>query len=479
MAVSRVLSPHVAQRGAGGDRQPAAGEGDCPCQGEDRRGRRGYPGEPACGRLPAGDPDAGRGDATAAPAGGAALPGRAPPDPAQERGAFDPACPPDPEVPARRSLQPARAGVVAGQPLPEDEREAIARHVRELDRLGEDLAGLDRAIAESAIEDTNIDRLLTITGVSLTVAAGLMAAIGDIARAGGRRRPSMAVRGRLHPARSPWAARRRFQPTRHSSPRGRPRRGRIAPHRRRVSSNTSVRGDLRPVPGGECLVGEDVGLGLVHVAAELGELLAQAVGDPAPLALRRLGGLLGEGGAEEEGDRLPPAPGGMRLHLAPEVHPASLPGGREPARDRRLDPLVRVRDDEFDPVEPATDQAAEELGPRRRRLGGADLEPEHLALTPLVDPVSRFAAKPIISRRKSPSAAFATSACRSIISSVSGNLQSGLVSTTPILPERPGDRRAPRPPTRARRAPPLRFQGRRPRTVGSGLSTPTRTGDSR
>jgi len=58
---------------------------------------------------------------------------------------------------------------VAGQPLPEDEREAIARHVRELDRLGEDLAGLDRAIAESAIEDTNIDRLLTITGVSLTV----------------------------------------------------------------------------------------------------------------------------------------------------------------------------------------------------------------------------------------------------------------------------------------------------------------------
>ena len=61
---------------------------------------------------------------------------------------------------------------MAGQPLPEDEREAIARHVRELDRLGEDLAGLDRAIAESAIEDTNIDRLLTITGVSLTVAAG-------------------------------------------------------------------------------------------------------------------------------------------------------------------------------------------------------------------------------------------------------------------------------------------------------------------
>jgi transposase len=71
---------------------------------------------------------------------------------------------------------------LARQPLPEDERAAIARHVRELDRLGEDLAVLDREIAESAIEDPDINRLLTITGVNLTVAAGLMAAIGDIAR---------------------------------------------------------------------------------------------------------------------------------------------------------------------------------------------------------------------------------------------------------------------------------------------------------
>lgn len=71
---------------------------------------------------------------------------------------------------------------LARQPLPEDEQAAIARHVRELDRLGEDLDVLDRAIAESALEDPSINRLLTITGVNLTVAAGLMAAIGDIAR---------------------------------------------------------------------------------------------------------------------------------------------------------------------------------------------------------------------------------------------------------------------------------------------------------
>lgn len=70
------------------------------------------------------------------------------------------------------------------QPIPEDERVAIARHVRELDRVGEDLAMLDHDIAQDALDDEAIRRLLTITGVNLTVAAGLMAAIGSIDRFG-------------------------------------------------------------------------------------------------------------------------------------------------------------------------------------------------------------------------------------------------------------------------------------------------------
>ncbi len=70
------------------------------------------------------------------------------------------------------------------QRVPEDERAAIVRHIRELDRLGEDLAMLDRDIAQDALEDEPIRRLLTITGVNLTVAAGLMAAIGSIDRFG-------------------------------------------------------------------------------------------------------------------------------------------------------------------------------------------------------------------------------------------------------------------------------------------------------
>lgn len=68
------------------------------------------------------------------------------------------------------------------QPVPDDERAAIERHVRELDRLQDDLKELDREIASEAIEDPAVRRLLTITGVNLAVATGLMAAIGDIAR---------------------------------------------------------------------------------------------------------------------------------------------------------------------------------------------------------------------------------------------------------------------------------------------------------
>src|SRR6185312_4696518 len=56
------------------------------------------------------------------------------------------------------------------------------RHVRELDRLAEDLALLDREIAQDAMDDPAINRLMTITGVNLAVAAGIVAAIGDIGR---------------------------------------------------------------------------------------------------------------------------------------------------------------------------------------------------------------------------------------------------------------------------------------------------------
>lgn len=68
------------------------------------------------------------------------------------------------------------------QPVPPDELIAIERHVRELERLAEDLAIIDKEIAADALDDAAIARLLTITGINLTVAAGIVAAIGDINR---------------------------------------------------------------------------------------------------------------------------------------------------------------------------------------------------------------------------------------------------------------------------------------------------------
>ncbi|MFB6453327.1 hypothetical protein [Bradyrhizobium tunisiense] len=71
---------------------------------------------------------------------------------------------------------------MAAQQLPDDERAAVDWHVRELDRLAEDLALLDQDIAQDAIEGSAVNRSMTITGVNLAVAAGIMAAIGDISR---------------------------------------------------------------------------------------------------------------------------------------------------------------------------------------------------------------------------------------------------------------------------------------------------------
>ena len=71
---------------------------------------------------------------------------------------------------------------LAEQPLPLDERIAVEQRLRELDRLGEDLAVIDRALGEAVLADAQLKRLLTITGVNATVAIGLLAAIGDIGR---------------------------------------------------------------------------------------------------------------------------------------------------------------------------------------------------------------------------------------------------------------------------------------------------------
>jgi transposase len=69
------------------------------------------------------------------------------------------------------------------QVLPEDERLAVERHLREFDRLGEDLKVIEqRDLARSASGDEAVKRLMTIPGVDMVVALAIVAAIGDVGR---------------------------------------------------------------------------------------------------------------------------------------------------------------------------------------------------------------------------------------------------------------------------------------------------------
>nr|WP_284503626.1 MULTISPECIES: IS110 family transposase [unclassified Caballeronia] len=71
---------------------------------------------------------------------------------------------------------------LSAQPLPMDERLGVEQRLRELDRLGEDLREVDQALAQASIGDDRLPRLLSITGVIITVAIGLLSAIGTIER---------------------------------------------------------------------------------------------------------------------------------------------------------------------------------------------------------------------------------------------------------------------------------------------------------
>ena len=68
------------------------------------------------------------------------------------------------------------------QPLAKDQRRVIVRHAGELDRLGAELAEVDKSLAQKALEEPQVKRLMTITGVNATVAMSVLAAIGDIHR---------------------------------------------------------------------------------------------------------------------------------------------------------------------------------------------------------------------------------------------------------------------------------------------------------
>jgi transposase len=71
---------------------------------------------------------------------------------------------------------------LANQPLPLEERLGIEQRLRELDRLHDDLAAIDRLLADAVVHHEGVRQLLTITGINATVAIGIWAAIGDVTR---------------------------------------------------------------------------------------------------------------------------------------------------------------------------------------------------------------------------------------------------------------------------------------------------------
>jgi transposase len=87
-----------------------------------------------------------------------------------------------PSCPHQDLCGPKGRAWLGEQMMPEDERLAIERHLREFDRLGDDLEVVERDLARSALADESIKQLMTIPGIHMIVALAIKAAVGDVER---------------------------------------------------------------------------------------------------------------------------------------------------------------------------------------------------------------------------------------------------------------------------------------------------------
>jgi transposase len=71
---------------------------------------------------------------------------------------------------------------IAAQQLPIDERLTVDGCMRQLDFLGGELSQIDEIIAQQALGDEDVRRLMTIPGIDVVTAATLAAVIGDVRR---------------------------------------------------------------------------------------------------------------------------------------------------------------------------------------------------------------------------------------------------------------------------------------------------------
>jgi len=61
----------------------------------------------------------------------------------------------------------------------------VARHLREHDRLSDDLRVVERELARDALASPDIKRLMTIPGIDMVVSIGILAAVGSVERFAG------------------------------------------------------------------------------------------------------------------------------------------------------------------------------------------------------------------------------------------------------------------------------------------------------
>ncbi len=200
-----------------------------------------------------------------------------------------------PPCPHADLLGPKGRAWLLAQALPPDEQDAVARHLREHDRLSEDLRVIERELARDALADPDVKRLMTIPGIDMVVGVSLMAAIGAVERFDG---PDKLV------------AYLGLNPSVHQSGEARPRHGRITNQ------------------------------GRTHARTMLVEAAWQAVRGPGPSRPKPPTAGRPRAG-RDEGQRCPQAPQrrsgyeGCAAGLAPR---ALLCAGRSPVGERRIAP---------------------------------------------------------------------------------------------------------------------------------------------
>jgi transposase len=72
--------------------------------------------------------------------------------------------------------------------LPDEEQETVEGCLRQLDFCESEIAEIEQRIAKDALSSPEVRRLMTVPGVNVICAATFMAAIGDVARFGDRRK---------------------------------------------------------------------------------------------------------------------------------------------------------------------------------------------------------------------------------------------------------------------------------------------------